>query len=95
MPVLRLGPSRERKTRSAELLRARTGAGEPCGQAAATTMAIADLNDDRVVNAIMQGGELRTRCPELPRRQAVITAVKTFWRSVYARRQILENEGQD
>ena len=43
-----------------------------------------DLHDDRVLRAIMQGAELRNLCPHRLRRNTV-TAVKTFWREVYAR----------
>ena len=47
-----------------------------------------DLNDDCVLAAVMQGADLRRLCPDLPRRKTVITAIKTFWRGVHARRQI-------
>ena len=47
-----------------------------------------DISDDGVFSALMQGAELRRLCPSRPRRKTVITAVKSFWRSVYARRQI-------
>ena len=49
---------------------------------------MSDFGDDDVFAAIMQGAALRRFCPSRPRRKTVITAVKTFWRSVYARRQI-------
>ena len=49
---------------------------------------MSDFGDDDVFAAIMQGAALRRFCPSRPRRKTVITAVKSFWRSVYARRQI-------